>query len=280
MSRSRDVVRAGIPVAVTAGLLAWAVGTADRDALVARAGSLDAGWLLLAAALGPLQVVLAAERWRVACGRLGLPLDRRRAVPEVALSTLLAQVLPVGVAGDAVRAWRARDGGLPLAVRAVVVDRWIGLAVHLVAVAAGLLLGAPATPGVQGGVALVAAALAATGLALRQDLGRALGAPGPALVQVAASAAFTATLVAGFAACGHAVGAPLDGPALAAVPLVLLAMAVPVSVGGWGLREAAAAVVLPRVGVPADAAIAVSAAYGASALLGALPGAAVPWVRR
>ena len=62
---------------------------------------------------------------------------------------------------------------------------------------------------------------------------------------------------------------------MTAIPLILLAMALPISVGGWGLREAAAAAVLPPLGWSAEAAVATSALYGLSALLGASPGALV-----
>ncbi|MEQ1507245.1 MAG: UPF0104 family protein, partial [Myxococcota bacterium] len=99
-----------------------------------------------------------------------------------------------------------------------------------------------------------------------------LGAPGPAVTQLALSATLTASFLIGFAACGRAIGAPLGWAGLTAIPLVLLAMAVPIGLGGWGLREATAAVILPRLGFSPEAAVALSASYGVSALLGAAPG--------
>lgn len=57
----------------------------------------------------------------------------------------------------------------------------------------------------------------------------------------------------------------------AAVPIFLLAT-LPVSVGGWGTREAAAVVALAAFGVAAPQAVAVSMLYGLAALVQALGG--------
>jgi hypothetical protein len=98
--------------------------------------------------------------------------------------------------------------------------------------------------------------------------------------QLAISAALTASFLGGFALCGHALGQPLGWATLTVVPVVLLAMIVPLSVGGWGLREATAMAVLPALGWTPEEALAVSTAYGLTALAGALPGALVPLLGR
>ena len=58
---------------------------------------------------------------------------------------------------------------------------------------------------------------------------------------------------------------------MTAVPLMLLAMVVPISVGGWGLRELSAVMILTTVGWTSTQAIAVSAAFGVANLLGSAP---------
>ena len=292
MTSERPLLRALASVAVTVGLLVWVGSRVDRSAVW---GALEGGrwgWWLAAAALGPVQVGRAAARWRVACARLGLLLGGGVAVREVALSTLLNQLLPGGVAGDVVRAWRVRQPGHALAgpVRAVLVDRFVGLAVHVAVVALGLLAwravhGVSAPAGAVPTAVAVAAGLLAIlaapagwpGLgSLAADLRRALGAPGPAVAQVSLSVALTASFLLAFEACARALGHPLGVAALTAVPLVLLAMAIPASIGGWGWREATAALVLPRLGWSPEQAVALSAVYGLSVLVGALPGALVP----
>ena len=239
-----------VSIAVTVGLLALVVGRLDRSALIEEVGAIEVGWLLLAAALGPLQIAMVAERWRVASAGLGQPFGRGRALREVGLSVLLNQLLPGGVAGDAIRAWRARTGSTPLAatVRAVVVDRVIGLGVHIGVVAVGLVAWgqihevAP-PPGAAAVTAGVAVAIGALGLApatvpvlgpVGANLRTVLASPGDAVRVIGLSLLSTVSFLGGFALCGEAVGAPLGPIALTAIPLVLLAMSVPVGVGGGG----------------------------------------------
>jgi len=56
---------------------------------------------------------------------------------------------------------------------------------------------------------------------------------------------------------------------------VLLAMLVPISIAGWGVREGVAAVLWATVGLPAVEGAAISAAYGLVILISSLPGAGV-----
>ncbi len=65
-----------------------------------------------------------------------------------------------------------------------------------------------------------------------------------------------------------AVGAPVDGrQAILIAPLVLAASAPPISVGGWGVREATAAGLFGLMGLDATQGAAASAAFGAVVLL-------------
>ena len=72
------------------------------------------------------------------------------------------------------------------------------------------------------------------------------------------------------------IGAEAPSATLALIaPVVLLAMLLPISVAGWGVRETAAAGVWVALGWPAAEGVAVSVAYGALCLLASLPGAAI-----
>lgn len=79
-----------------------------------------------------------------------------------------------------------------------------------------------------------------------------------------------------FYLAGKALGVSLD-PVLAvsAVPIVLLSMTVPITVGGWGVREGAAAGLWALVGLPASQGVAISVVYGVVILLSASPGVLV-----
>jgi len=263
-----------LPLAVSAallGLLAWRL---DLATITAQLRTLSLPWLLLAASLGPAQVLLGGVRWARVSAALEVPLATGEAVREVALSTALNQLLPGGMAGDALRVWRQRHLGARAVTVAAVVDRALGLGTLLVVTWGGIL----AWQGVPAAVVLAVAGVTvgAIGLLLTAPgapVRRCLGADGPA--QLLLSAVLTASFVAGYAAAAKAVGVPVQTSLVLVVPLVLLAMAVPLSFAGWGPRELAAAVLWPAIGASAEEGVAVAAAYGLSVLLGALPGLTV-----
>ena len=111
---------------------------------------------------------------------------------------------------------------------------------------------------------------------LRGDASAALT-PLPILfAQVLLSFAIVATYLLIFWLCAQAVHAPLSAAsALLAIPLVLTAMTIPLSVGGLGLRESAAAVIWPLLSMSANDGVAAALLYGAVVLFGSLPGVAV-----
>ena len=63
------------------------------------------------------------------------------------------------------------------------------------------------------------------------------------------------------------------------MPLVILFMALPISIAGWGVREGVMVVGLSYVGVSSDTALAISLLYGFSLLLVSIPGL-VFWLLR
>jgi hypothetical protein len=101
------------------------------------------------------------------------------------------------------------------------------------------------------------------------------------LVQAMLSLGVVACYLGIFACAAAAVAAPLD-PAvtLLAVPLVLVTMVLPVSVGGTGPRELAAAALWPLFSLPASDGAATALVYGLMVLVGSLPGALVLLARR
>lgn len=293
----RRAARIAGGVTVSAGLLAWALSRVDRGDVLAILAGADLRWLALTAVLVPVQVALAATRWRVASRQLGLPLSGREAVSEYALSTLLNQLLPGGIGGDAVRVWRQRhpELGLGPAVRAALLDRGTGQAALVilaaVVVAGWSTLHGGRPPPTGAGPVVVGLLLGFVGVAcvpegvrvlgpLGRDVRRGVLAPTVLPLHAVLSVALLGSFLVGFAAVAQGLGLPVGTALLSAVPLMLLAMAVPVSWGGWGLREAVATVVLPVLGWTEAQALALSAVYGLCFLTGALPGAVVPLLRR
>jgi len=107
-----------------------------------------------------------------------------------------------------------------------------------------------------------------------RDLGRALLARSAWPRQVLVSLALVCSYVAVYLCCARALG--VEAAVLTLAPLVcwvLLAMALPLSLAGWGIREGAAAAVWLLAGLPVAEGVAVSLLYGVIVLVSALPGA-------
>ncbi|KPQ01321.1 lysylphosphatidylglycerol synthase transmembrane domain-containing protein [Marinobacter sp. HL-58] len=256
--------------------------------------------LLAAMVVSVVQVMVSAWRWRYTAAQLGVSLPFAVAVREYYLATFLNQVLPGGVLGDVNRAWRhGQDSGTRLgALHAVMIERLSG---QLVMVTVALVLGLWLTlhqgrvAGVVadlGGGALLAvfAVVVALGLsfrlwsrgrgyvyALRRDIRKSLLSWPAFLIQMCSSALVVATYLGVFAllalGAGYGPGPSEMFTLLALCSLLLLAMAVPVSVAGWGVREGAAALLWPMAGLPPEQGVALSVGYGLAVLVSSLPGA-------
>jgi uncharacterized membrane protein YbhN (UPF0104 family) len=287
---------------VTIGLLVLLWQIADGADALQVLLSANPWFMLAALAALTLHTALAAERWRLTAGALGLSLSRGHALREYYLAQLVNQTVPGGVVGDAGRAVRSREqAGLTIAAQAVIVERFAGqvavLATMIIAVAVialvpgglewpawmlalattitlvslagvGLLLAARFVPGRFGTRVAELSRTAAIAL-----VGRRVWLP-----QLVLSAGTTASILAAFAFSALAVGLSLPfGAIVALVPLILLTMLIPITVSGWGLREGAAAALLPLAGAAMSESLATSVLFGLLGLVAVLPGAVVVW---
>lgn len=279
------------------GLVAWSVDIGQALALLASA---DRDLLTVAFVALTLQTVISAARWKITAARLDHRFSLFVAVREYYLAQFLNQTLPGGMVGDAGRAYRARHGaGLVRSGQAVLFERLSGQ-IALIGVAAPgfaltvLVPGGPSWPTTLGTIALgLAAGLVtvpllifggskapgAVGRASRDFIGAAQGAifaPEVLPWQLGLSLGTVACNLAAFAACAAATGTPLEPLAVVTiVPIVLLAMVVPLSVAGWGVREGAAAMLFPVLYATPEAGVAASVAFGLVFLAVTLPGALV-----
>jgi uncharacterized membrane protein YbhN (UPF0104 family) len=110
------------------------------------------------------------------------------------------------------------------------------------------------------------------------DASRALLASAAWPRQLLVSFALLCSYVAVYLCCARALGVAAPTPLLAAlICWVLLAMALPLSLAGWGIREGAAASVWLLAGLPVAEGVAVSILYGLVVFVSTLPGAWFLW---
>lgn len=288
-------LRVALPVAMLAGL--WHVA-GGREALDRLTGA-DPLWLAAALAAGLAQVAVCARRWQITAAALGIRLGYAHAAGEYFLAQLLNQVLPGGMLGDAARVLRVRAAaGLATATHSVVIERLSGqIALYSVlAVALAVALVRPGGVAFPPGTGLALAACVAVAVAvavlspgLRRlrfmaDFGAALRAGllarGLWPRQLLLSLGVVTCNLLTFAFAARATGTVMTPEAvLTLVPLILTAMILPVSVGGWGWREGAAAALFPLAGASAAAGLAASVAFGLVLLASSLPGV-LPLLRR
>jgi uncharacterized membrane protein YbhN (UPF0104 family) len=262
------------------GILALLVQRLGTGPFLAGLRSLSPAVLLAGLGLTAVTTAAAALRWRTVVLALGGRLPLRAAVLAYYRSQFLNSALPGGIVGDLHRGIQhGRDGGsVGRGVRAVVWERVAGQVVF-VALALLVLLGfdSPVRPAVPWVAAAVLVVLAFAGLApvVLADLGRLLSRrawPVVVATSVVVAAGHTAIFLLALAATGS--HAPLAAQLPLAV-LVLLAMTLPLSIGGWGPREGVAAWTFAAAGFGAAPGVAAATAYGVLALVATLPGALV-----
>lgn len=282
-------------------LLVWVAWALDWTALARVLGGVDRQKLLLAILLLALQVLVIGWRWRRIVVRLGGRMRGIDAVRWVLVGQFFNGALPTSVGGDALRIMLLhRSGaGAHVAVQSVLIERVSGLVVLglIVSLCAPTVWSATnSSPVTTLGLALALAgpvlALAVVAFVLIGRLGRAFlptraGAVlatalqslrpfvrKPSLMAEIAGMACAASLI-GLAA-GHvlaqALGISTTFPATAALlgGAVILSLA-PVSLGGWGVREAGMVALFGSIGVPAESALALSLLWGVLPLLISVP---------
>ncbi|MFD1891698.1 flippase-like domain-containing protein [Ottowia beijingensis] len=280
-------------------LLVAVIALADPARVLAQLRQAHVGWLLAGLAAAVASNVVSALRWRALARWLGADVSVRDASRWYFQAIGLNALLPGAVlGGDLYRAVVLRRagqatlasswsvvldrvsglwmlcaiGGLGAALCADVLAPWLrlpaGAFTALMLAGTALWLATPWTlPALlrRWGVRWLGPLRAA---AQRPDFNRQMG------WQALASAAVQVLSAAALAGGGLALGVqlPLAAWAFAIAPVFLMA-ALPVSVGGWGTREAATVAALAPFGVAAAAAVGVGVIYGLYALVQGAMGA-------
>jgi glycosyltransferase 2 family protein len=283
-------------VLVSALLLGVVLAYADVDDVVSALRDGDWSWFVAAVVLMGVVAVVGGIRWQLLLREAEVEVSSVRAVRAVGASLFLNNVLPTSFGGDAARAWLVgRESGRMLrSATSTVVDKatllgclfllaWVALAVDSAAVPGslvrvltwvtiGLAAAAVIAALVAGGVRPVvrrlperlAAMIFEAWFVLRvwARSGRIMG------WVLALGLLYQALAVLALVCVGKTVSVDLSF-ALAAVvaAIVVVAMLIPVSIGGLGVREGGFVLLLGEAGVSSADATVVSLLSAATILL-------------
>src|SRR5580704_1556454 len=297
----RRILLSAIKILVSAALLYLALRKANFSDLASRIDVASLGWIALAIAVTFLQIFVGVLRWCAISAECGAPLTTRQAMRYNLIGTFFNQTLPSSIGGDAVRLWLvARAGaGWRAATYSIFVDRAIGLIALAVIIVASLpwsyrLIGDP-----DGRAALLFVDLAAlAGGAGFLILGR-LNWPwlerlwgmhhlhacsvianrvlfsrdrGPKIAVLSLLVHVLAVVIAWCVV--QSIAAPVGfGQIFQLIPPVMLITMLPISIAGWGVREATMGLAFGYAGLMTNEGINVSLLFGAvTFLVGAFGG--------
>jgi uncharacterized membrane protein YbhN (UPF0104 family) len=297
----RQILSSIVKILISVALLYLALRKVNLADLASRIDVASLGWIALAIAVTLLQIFLGVLRWREVSAACGAPLTTTTALRFNLIGTFFNQTLPSSIGGDAVRLWLVARGGAGwrAATYSIFVDRAIGLIALAVIIVASLpwsyrLIGDP-----RGQLALLlvdfAALAGGVGFLLLGVL------PWPwlkrwwgthhlhACSRIADGVLFSAkhgpkvtalslvvhVLTAVIAWCVvKSIAAPIGfGEVFQLVPPVVLITMLPISIAGWGVREATMGLAFGYAGLATTEGVNVSLLYGAvSFIVGALGG--------
>ena len=267
---------------------------------------LDFRWAGLATVVAMLEIPLLGLRWRNIVDVLVAPsqrVTRPAMIAATAVGMFFGQMLP-SIAGEGVRAWLLVRLGSDWrnAVTSVMIDRGVGVGLLIALGFVVLLLpsGLTALGGYRDVVLVVYGILILAGAlglllapkivplltrwrysrwlaTLAADVHRVLlGSKGPVILSIGCLVhAFTIVIV---WSVGRAQGLALPLPDAAVLFTIMIGVViVPISIGGWGLRELAVISLLGTYGVAPERALLFSVCFGLALAVGSLPGALV-WI--
>ena len=304
LSRPRTAL--ALKSCISVSLIVWMVSYTDLGALGERAMQLRVEWLSAAVALFFLQALVATQRWVWVLRELDIEVSFGHALRMVFVGLFFNQTLPTTLGGDIFRVWELRRAQAPLgaATSSVVFDRMSALLAVLIIIASSLpaLSAMVSEPLALASLLLMTlGALAAFLLGVHADviLHKALRwrLP-PRLVPALRSArhvllnsalstkilgsSLVIALMTGIATglLAKSLGVNVDIlTCCILLPPVILLTTLPISLAGWGVREAAMVIAFGYVNVAAADALVLSITFGFVVMLIGMPGG-VLWLTR
>src|SRR4051794_22278622 len=297
----RRILFSTLKILISAALLYFALRKINFYDLASRFDVESLGWIGLAIAVAFLQIFLGALRWREISADCGAPLGLTQAGRYNLIGAFFNQTLPSSIGGDAVRLWLvARAGaGWRAATYSIFVDRAIGLIALAIVIVASLPWSYRLISDPNGRSALLFVDFAALAGGLGFLLLGRLPWPwlkrwwathhihacsvianrvifsrerGPKIAVLSFLVHLLAVVIAWCVV--RSIAAPvLFGQVFQLVPPVMLITMVPISIAGWGVREATMGLAFGYAGLITSEGVNVSLLFGAvSFIVGAFGG--------
>lgn len=253
---------------------------------------MNPAWILLALAAYALTQFISVWRWHRLLRAQHIEIERRRLTESIWVSMFFNNFLPGNIGGDVVRITDTAPaaGSKTLAMTVILVDRVLGLAALVIIASSGALAASLLGMHVPGArwlwlASALGAAAAISVIAMPKLVGHALlpmralnkpwlteraqrledavirfrNAPSAVAGAFAGAIVVQITIVAFYLLTAKGLSVPLPillGAVL--IPVSLVVQMAPVSINGFGVREAVFAFFFRRFGLPADAAVALS----------------------
>ncbi len=287
----RRILLSAIKILVSAALLYLALRKANFADLASRLDLTSAAWLSLALALTFFQIFIGVLRWRIVSAECDAPLPLRQAMRYNVIGAFFNQTLPSSIGGDAVRLWLvARSGaGWRAATYSIFVDRAVGLIALAIVIVASLPWSSHLIADAYGRSALTLldlAALAGGGgfliigilpwpwlkkwwathhihacsVIANRVIFSARNEPAIAILSFLVH--FLAVVIAWCVVKSIAAPVGFDQTFLLIPPVMLITM-LPISIAGWGVREATMGLAFGYAGLVTNEGVNVSLLYGA-----------------
>jgi uncharacterized protein (TIRG00374 family) len=295
VSKTRDtalLLKVLVRLGISAALLYFVLRSIDLPAFWERVKGMNPAWILLALAAYAFTQSIAVWRWNRLLRAQHIEVERCRLTESIWVSMFFNNFLPSNIGGDVVRIADTAPaaGSKTLAMTVILMDRVLGLTALVIIASSGALVASLLGVHVPGARWLwMASALGAVAaifvIAMPQLVGhallpvRALDKPwlteraqrledavmrfrnAPTAVGGAFAGAMVVqiTIVAFYLLTAEGLAVPLPiflGAVL--IPVSLVVQMAPVSINGFGVREAVFAFFFRRYGLPADAAVALS----------------------
>lgn len=311
----RSVITWAVKLLVSGGLLYWLLSRVDRGQLWENIRHASPLWLVAALALYLLMILVSAWRWKQLLDAQQVPATFKHLTASYLVASFFNNFLPSNIGGDVIRIadTAVAAGSKTRAATIVLFDRGIGL-IGLVLVAA---LGAtiatelgdqePFDPlwlwiGLGAGSLAISFTLMKPGIIgkiltplrvfhkewvderitqLLESLEKFAARPSALVRCLLGSIVVQIILVWFYAAIAHAMGVPVPTVHLAVlIPMSFIVQMLPLSVNGFGVREAIFGLYFAKLGLPKESAIALSFLGAALIMVFSVSGAVVMLVRK